>query len=95
MYNLDRVVPEKKVTQEMRQKEFDNLQTTDDHGMHIVGYGNDQVGHKYYYVKNSGGGDNKFNGFFYASVPFVRLKTIDILVHKEAIPTAIKKKLGI
>ncbi|HNQ59983.1 MAG TPA: C1 family peptidase [Bacteroidales bacterium] len=95
MYNLDRVVPEKKVTQEMRQKEFDNLQTTDDHGMHIVGYGNDQFGHKYYYVKNSWGGDNKFNGFFYASVPFVRLKTIDILVHKEAIPTAIKKKLGI
>ena len=95
MYNFDRVVPEKNVTQEMRQRDFDNLQTTDDHGMHIVGYGTDQFGHKYYYVKNSWGADNKFDGFFYASVPFVRLKTINIVVHKNALPKDIRKKLGI
>lgn len=95
MYNLDRIVPEKKVTQEMRQKEFDNYQTTDDHGMHMVGYGFDQFGNKYYYIKNSWGADNKFDGYFYASVPFVRLKTMDIMVHKNAIPPAIRKKLGL
>ncbi len=95
MFNLDRVVPEKKITQEMRQKEFDDLRTTDDHGMQIVGYGNDQFGNKYYYVKNSWGADNKFDGFFYASVPFVQLKTMDIMVHRESIPPAIRKKLGL
>jgi bleomycin hydrolase len=95
IFNFDKVVEEKQVSQEMRQKEFDNFQTTDDHGMHMVGYGKDQFGHKYYYIKNSWNTDSKFEGFFYASVPFVKLKTLDILVHKNGIPPAIRKKLGI
>ena len=95
IFNFDKVVEEKQITQEMRQKEFDNFQTTDDHGMHMVGYGKDQFGHKFYYIKNSWNTDSKFNGFFYASVPFVKLKTMDILVHKNGIPPAIRKKLGI
>jgi bleomycin hydrolase len=95
IYNLDKVVTEKKITQEMRQKEFDNFQTTDDHGLHMVGYGKDQFGSKYYYIKNSWNTDSKYEGYFYASIPFVRLKTLDILVHKNGIPPAIRKKLGI
>ena len=94
LFNFDKVVGEKQITQEMRQKEFDNFQTTDDHGMHMVGYGKDQFGNKYYYIKNSWNTDSKFNGFFYASVPFVKLKTMDIMVHKNGIPPAILKKLG-
>jgi bleomycin hydrolase len=95
IYNLDKVVTERKITQEMRQKEFDNFQTTDDHGLHMVGYGKDQFGSKYYYIKNSWNTDSKYEGYFYASIPFVRLKTLDILVHKNGIPPAIRKKLGI
>ncbi len=95
IFNLDKVVTEKKITQEMRQKEFDNFQTTDDHGLHMVGFGKDQFGSKYYYIKNSWNTDSKYEGYFYASVPFVRLKTLDILVHKNGIPPAIRKKLGI
>lgn len=34
--------PEKQITQEMRQREFDNYQTTDDHGMQIIGKAKDQ-----------------------------------------------------
>jgi bleomycin hydrolase len=94
LFNFDKVVEEKQITQEMRQKEFDNFQTTDDHGMHMVGYGKDQFGNKFYYIKNSWNTDSKFNGFFYASVPFVKLKTMDIMVHKNGIPPAILKKLG-
>jgi bleomycin hydrolase len=94
LFNFDKVVGEKQITQEMRQKEFDNFQTTDDHGMHMVGYGKDQFGNKFYYIKNSWNTDSKFNGFFYASVPFVKLKTMDIMVHKNGIPPAILKKLG-
>lgn len=87
--------PEKKITQEMRQEEFDRYLTTDDHGMHIIGKAMDQNGTPYFIVKNSWNKYNKFGGYFYASYPYMALKTMDILVHKNAIPKDIKKKLGI
>jgi hypothetical protein len=87
--------PEIKVTPEIRQLSFDNYQTTDDHGMVIFGTAKDQNGTKYYLVKNSWGTDSKYKGIWYASESFVMHKTIDILVHKDAIPKEILKKLGI
>lgn len=87
--------PEIKVTQELRQAAFDSQQTTDDHGMLIFGTTKDQNGTPYYLVKNSWGTDSKYKGIWYASDSFVRYKTIDILVHKDAIPKDILKKLGI
>ena len=86
---------EMKVTPESRQLGFDNYQTTDDHGMEIFGIAKDQHDTKYYLVKNSWGTDSKYKGIWYASESFVKAKTIDILVHKEAIPKEILKKLGI
>ena len=44
---------EKEITQELRQQEFDNKLTTDDHGMHVIGKAVDQIGNKYFIVKNS------------------------------------------
>lgn len=85
--------PEVKVTQETRQAGFDNYQTTDDHGMLIYGTANDQNGTKYYLVKNSWGTTNTYKGLWYASESFVLDKTINILVHKDAIPAAIFRKL--
>ncbi|WP_018339267.1 aminopeptidase C [Butyricimonas synergistica] len=87
--------PEKKITQEMRQEEFDRYLTTDDHGMHVIGKAMDQNGTPYFIVKNSWNKYNKFGGYFYASYPYMALKTMDILVHKNAIPKDIRKKLGI
>ncbi len=87
--------PEINVTQELRQQGFDNYQTTDDHGMVIFGTAKDQNGTKYYLVKNSWGTDSKYKGIWHASDSFVLDKTIDILVHKDAIPKDILKKLGI
>ena len=87
--------PEMTITQEMRQKAFDNKETTDDHGMHIFGTAVDQNGTKYFMVKNSWGVTGKYDGIWYCSDSFVRYKTLNILVHKDAVPKAIKAKLGI
>lgn len=83
------------VTQERRQKEFDNYLTTDDHGMHLVGIATDQAGNKYYLEKNSWGEGNKYKGYSYISEQYVRLKTTCIMVNKNGIPQDIRQKLGI
>ncbi len=95
LYAFDEVLPEKNITQEMRQTAFDNYQTTDDHGMLINGIAQDQNGTKYYLVKNSWGTSNKYEGFLFASKNFVKYKTMNIVVHKDAIPQKTKNKLGI
>lgn len=95
IFKVKKPQQEVKVTQEIRQAGFDNYQTTDDHGMVIFGTAKDQNGTKYYMVKNSWGTDSKYKGIWYASETFVKHKTIDILVNKNAIPTEILKKLGI
>ena len=86
---------EQVITQEMRQEGYDNKTTTDDHGMHIYGTAEDQNGTKYFLVKNSWGETGKYNGIWYASDAFVRYKTLNIVVHKDALPEHIAKKLGI
>lgn len=95
LYKLDGPGTEKEITQAMRQIDFDNYTSTDDHGMHIIGVANDQNGTPYYIVKNSWGDYNDHEGYFYASKPYVALRTIDFMVHKDAIPKSIAKKLGI
>ena len=87
-------MPEMDITQEMRQKAFNNWETTDDHGMLIYGMAKDQNGKEYYMVKNSWGTNNKYKGTWYASKSFVKYKTMNILVHKDALPKEIAKKLG-
>jgi aminopeptidase C len=79
----------------MRQTAFNNWETTDDHGMHIYGIAKDQTGKEYYMVKNSWGIKNKYQGTWYVSKSFVKYKTLNILVHKKAIPTDIAKKINL
>ena len=86
---------ELEITQELRQIGYDNKTTTDDHGMLIYGIAEDQDGNRYFMVKNSWGDAGKYHGIWYASDAFVRYKTMNIIVHKDAIPKDIKKKLGI
>ena len=90
-----RPLPETNITQELRQTGFDNWETTDDHGVLIYGLAKDQNGKPYYIVKNSWGKAGKYNGIWYASKAFVAYKTMNILVHKDALPKEIAKKLGI
>lgn len=86
---------EKTITQKTRQEAFDNLTTTDDHGMQIVGMANDQNGNSYYLVKNSWGAENDLKGYFYCSVPYFLYKTTSIMVNKRALPKDILNKLGL
>ena len=77
------------------QEAYDNYETTDDHGMQIYGIAKDQTGKKFYMIKNSWGTDNKYKGTWYISENFVKYKTMNIVVHKDALPQAIKDKLHI
>jgi bleomycin hydrolase len=88
-------VEEMEVTQEKRQATFDSYRTTDDHLMHIIGLGKDQEGKTYYYIKNSGGKRGPYEGYLFMSKPYYRMKTVEIMVHKDAIPQNLKIKLGL
>ncbi|HON17878.1 MAG TPA: C1 family peptidase [Salinivirgaceae bacterium] len=95
MFSFENPVPEKTISQELRQKEFDNYKTTDDHGMQIVGIYRDQNGVKYYKIKNSWGVENsKYEGYFFASEAYVKFKTLSLGVHINALPKKTKKNLG-
>ncbi len=88
-------VKEETPTQEKRQEEYDNWTLTDDHGMLIYGIAKDQNGREYYMVKNSWGDTGEYKGIWYMSKNFIVAKTMDFMVNKNAIPTKIRKKLGI
>lgn len=88
-------VREVEVTQEMRQKAYDEKQTTDDHGMHIIGFNVDRKGRYFFLVKNSWGASNYPEGYLYVSEAYFKLKTINIYLHKEAIQDQLRAKIGI
>lgn len=92
-YNIDGPVEEITVTQEMRQDMFNRKETTDDHGMVIVGKAVDQKGNKYYKVQNSWDTNQVYDGYIYVSEPYFLAKTLDIMVNKNAVPADIAKKI--
>jgi len=95
LYKFDKPGKELTVTQQMRQTAFDNYETTDDHGMLIMGTATDQAGNRYYKVQNSWNVLPPYDGFWYFSRPFVAYKTTSIMVNKQALPKEIARKLGL
>ena len=95
LYDFSGPVEEIEVTQEVRQEGFDNYETTDDHGMVIVGKAVDQKGNRYYKVKNSWDSEQVYGGYFYVSEPFFLAKTMSIMVNKNAVPKECLEKLGL
>lgn len=92
-YKIKGPVKERKVTQESRQKTFDNYETTDDHGMVIVGYATDQEGNRYYKVKNSWDTNQVYDGYLYVSEPYFLEKTLSVLINKDALPSSVASKM--
>ena len=88
-------VKEIEVTQELRQDYYDEKTSTDDHGMHLYGIAKDQNGTKYYLIKNSWGETGEYKGIWYMSENYVKGKTLNILVNKNAVPKDILKKIGL
>ena len=86
--------PEKNVSQDYRQELFDRLITQDDHLMHIVGVLDEANSGMYYAVKNSWGEISEKKGIVYVSEAYMRLQTISITVHKDAVPKDILQRLG-
>ncbi len=94
LYAFDKPGDEKAVNQEMRQEHFDNYTSTDDHLMHLTGIVQDQAGTRYYITKNSWDDDsNDKGGYLYMSESYVKLNTVAIMIHKDALPKAIAEKL--
>lgn len=83
------------INDSIRQTAFDNYQTTDDHGMHATGLVQDQNGKFYFKIKNSWGTENDCGGYLYCSMSYFRYKTINIYIHKNALPKDLAKRLGI
>lgn len=88
-------VKEQEITPELRQEQYDNKTTTDDHGMHITGLYKEKNGTKFFLVKNSWGTGNLPEGYLYVSESYFKLKTINIYLHKDALPEDLKKKLNL
>lgn len=81
------------VTQENRQRNFEDYSTTDDHLMHVVGMALDQNGIKYYIIKNSWGEISDYKGYLYMSESYFKMKTISVMIHKDGLPSVSSKKL--
>ena len=91
----EEIVPEKKVTDEDHQRAYDNWDAGDDHSMLVVGIAKDQNGKEYFMGKNSWGDSGKYHGIWYVSETFAKYKTMNIVLHKDALPKNIAKKLGV
>jgi bleomycin hydrolase len=90
--NPKTLMQELNIDAQRRQREFENYATTDDHLMHMIGYANGPDGKRYYIIKNSWGTANVYKGFQYISTPYVAMKTIGIVLHKDAIPEELRSK---
>jgi bleomycin hydrolase len=95
LYKFDKPGKEKSVTPEMRQDAFDRHQATDDHLMHFTGLAEDQNGTLYFITKNSwAANSNKTGGYLYISESYARMNTIAIMIHKDALPENLKKRIS-
>lgn len=96
VYKFEKPFPEVNVTPQVRQEGFEAFVTTDDHLMHLTRHRQGSKRHEILYHEELLGTErNTFGGYLNMSDSFVRAKTIYIMVHKDAIPKAIKSKLGI
>ncbi len=90
-------IPAAYINDNARQFRFSNHTTTDDHGMHMVGYYKDKDGQMWYLIKDSSSGSRNVDpnspefGYYFFSTPYVKLKMMDFMVHKDMLKKYMKK----
>ena len=85
-------IPADYIDESARQFRFSNKSTTDDHGIHLVGYMED--GEKdWYLIKDSGSGSHngKNFGYYFYHEDYIKLKMMNILVHKSVVEDVLHK----
>lgn len=85
-------IPSEYIDDNARQFRFSNHTTTDDHGIHLVGYMT-KDGKDWYLIKDSGSGSRNGNniGFYFYNEDYVKLKIMDFMVHKDAVKDLLEK----
>lgn len=85
-------IPAAYINEDARQMRFNNGTTTDDHGIHLVGY-KEENGKDWFLIKDSGGGgmNGKFKGYYFYHEDYVKLKMVDFLIHKDAVKDLLVK----
>jgi bleomycin hydrolase len=85
-------IPSEYIDENARQFRFLNGTTTDDHGVHLVGY-LEKNGKTWFLIKDSGSG--AFNtgdkGYIFYHEDYVKLKMVDCMMHKDAAEEILQK----
>lgn len=85
-------IPSEYIDESARQFRFSNGTTTDDHGIHLVGY-KEKDGVDWYLIKDSGSGSRNTGdaGYYFYHQDYVKLKMMDFMVHRSAVEDVLKK----
>jgi len=92
-------IPSAYINEDARAFRFDNETTTDDHGMHLVGYleNGSKDGKEWYLIKDSSSGSRNNDpnapefGYYFFSQDYVKLKMMGFTIHKDAVKDILKK----
>ena len=80
------------IDENAREFRWTNHTTTDDHGIHVVGYA-EKDGKDWYLIKDSGSGsrNNSHAGYYFYHEDYVKLKMLGFTVHKDVAEEILKK----
>jgi bleomycin hydrolase len=90
-------IPSEYIDENARQFRFSNETTTDDHGMHMVGFYVDKNGKDWYLIKDSSSGSRNVDentpefGYYFFHEDYVKLKMMGFTIHKDAVKDILKK----
>ncbi len=89
-------IPVADIDDNARQFRFSNGTTTDDHGMHLIGW-YEKDGSDWYLIKDSGSGSRNNDeaspefGYYFFRGDYIKLKMMSFLVHKDAVKDLLGK----
>jgi bleomycin hydrolase len=89
-------IPSAFIDDDARQFRFSNGSTTDDHGLHLVGF-NEKNGKDWFLIKDSSSGSKNGDekapefGYYFFHEDYVKLKMMNFTIHKDAVKDILGK----